>query len=161
MLATAIGTIAYVQARTGDAAQKRVPQCRSGQLRLRAEEQPINSAMNGYTISVTTMERGLQCTVRGYPSVMLAPGRRGAVEIAMRPHLAGGGGPGHAVTVSSRAAKSGGFYVINWWSCEPRSGKVYGLVRFGLPAGDQIRGSTAMAFCSRSQAGLMVSPFTG
>jgi hypothetical protein len=165
LMATVAATtvaIALAAGAAGDrAAVSGVRPCRGSQLGFVAKPQAMNSAMTGYSITATTTDRGLSCTLRGYPSVTLPPGSHGSVTVVTRPHLAGAGDPDHAVTVSGAGARSSGFYVINSWSCDVGSGEVYRPVRFGLSNGDRVRGSTAMAFCRTSQATLALSPFVG
>jgi hypothetical protein len=159
--ATAVAIVLGEGVAGDGAAASGVRPCRGSQLRFVAKPQPMNSAMTGDSITAKTTVPGLSCTLRGYPSVTLPPGSHGSVTVVMRPHLAGPGDPDHVVTVSGAGARSGGFYVINSWSCDAGSGEVYGLVRFGLANGDRVRGSTAMAFCRKSEAMLALSPFVG
>jgi hypothetical protein len=159
--ATAVA-ITLVPPIAGDGASAtRIRPCHAAQVRLVVERQPINSAMTGFSIVATTSVKGLSCTVSGYPSVTLPKGDHGAVTLVMSPHLASRLAPGHVVVLSGSKAKSGGFYITNSWSCDPRSGEVIGRVRFGLASGDRVTGSAAMTFCKKREAVLELSPFVG
>jgi hypothetical protein len=161
-VATATATaITLVPPIAGDGASAtRIRPCHAAQVRLVVERQPMNSAMTGFSIVATTTVKGLSCTVNGYPSVTLPKGDHGAVTLVMSRHLASRLGPEHVVLSGSKA-KSGGFYVTNSWSCDPRSGEVLGRVRFGLASGDRVTGSAAMTFCKKREAVLELSPFVG
>jgi hypothetical protein len=157
--ATAVA-IALVPSIAGDGASAtNIRPCHAAHVRLVVQRQPINSAMTGFSIVATTTVRGLSCTVSGYPSVTLPKGDHGAVTLVMSPPSRLG--PKHAVVLSGSKAKSGGFYITNSWSCDPRSGEVLGRVRFGLASGDRVTGSAAMTFCKKTESVLELSPFVG
>ena len=159
--ATAV-TLALALAIAGDGAvARRVQPCHAAQVRFVVERQPLNSATTGFSIIATTTVRGLACTVSGYPSVTLPKGVRGSVTLVMSPHSLSRLGPEHVVTLSGSKAKSGGFYVFNSWSCDRRSGEVFGRVRFGLANGDRAQGSATMTFCKKTETVLKLSPFVG
>src|ERR687895_770504 len=135
--------------------------CRPAQVMFIVERQPVNSVTTGLSVTAKTRESGISCTVQGYPSLTVPGGAHGPVTVISRPRLLGTGGPERVVTLSASPERTGGFYVVNTRSCDPRSGAIGVRVRFGLPNGGGIRGSAMVTLCTRQRAALVVGPFSG
>lgn len=143
------------------AATSRIGTCRPAQVLFAIERQPVNSVTTAFSVSATTRQRGISCTVRGYPSVTVPGGAHGSVMVATKPHLVGTGGPGRVVILSSSTRRTGGFYAVSTHPCEGRTGAVSARVRFGLPNGGGTGGAATVTVCKTESAALVVGPFSG
>ena len=98
--------------------------------------------------------------MQGYPSLTFPGGTHGPVTVATKLHLARTGGPERVVTLSASAKMTGGFYVVDTRACDPQRDPVGARVRFGLPNGGGVHGSTMVTLCKTERAWLQVGPFS-